>query len=59
MDFRLTKEQEQLRDAARRFARAELPALAREMEEKNEPVPREMMKRYASLGFLGINLPEK
>ena len=59
MDFRLTKEQEQLRDAARRFARAELPALAREMEEKNEPVPREMMRRYASLGFLGINLPEK
>jgi len=59
MDFRLTTEQEQLRNAARRFAQAELPALAREMEETNDPVPREMMKRYASLGFLGINLPEK
>jgi len=59
MDFRLTIEQEQLRDAARRFARAELPQLAREMEEKSEPVPREMMKRYAALGFLGINLPAK
>jgi alkylation response protein AidB-like acyl-CoA dehydrogenase len=59
MDFRLTDEQEQLRDAARKFAQAELPALARELEEKNEPVPEAMLKRYAALGYLGINLPEK
>ena len=59
MDFRLTPEQEQLREAARRFARAELPALALELEEKHEAVPRAMMKRYAELGFLGINLPER
>jgi alkylation response protein AidB-like acyl-CoA dehydrogenase len=59
MDFRLTDEQEQLRDAARTFAQAELPALARELEEKNEPVPEAMLKRYAALGYLGINLPEK
>lgn len=58
MDFRLTEEQEQLRDAARKFAQAELPALARELEEKNEPVPEDMLKRYATLGYLGINLPE-
>ena len=59
MDFRLTDEQQQLRDAARKFAQAELPALARELEEKDEPVPRAMVKRYADLGFLGINLPEQ
>src|ERR1700741_189607 len=58
MDFRLTTEQEQLREAARRFAQSELPALARELEEQHKPVPPEMMKRYAALGFLGINLPE-
>lgn len=57
MDFRLTPEQEQLRDTTRRFARAELPGLAREIEEKHEPLPREWMKRYAQLGYLGINLP--
>ena len=57
MDFRLTPEQEQLRDSVRRFARAELPALAREIEEKHEPLPREWMQRYAQLGYLGINLP--
>ncbi|HUF21463.1 MAG TPA: acyl-CoA dehydrogenase family protein [Burkholderiales bacterium] len=59
MDFRLTEEQEQLRDAARKFAQAELPALALELEEKNEPVPEGMLKRYAKLGYLGTNLPEQ
>lgn len=57
MDFRLTPEQEQLRDSVRRFARTELPDLAREVEEKHEPLPREWMRRYAQLGYLGINLP--
>jgi len=59
MDFRLTEEQENLREAARKFAQTELPQLARELEEKNEPVPGEMVERYASLGYLGINLPEQ
>src|SRR5258706_11775001 len=59
MDFRLTDEQQHLRDAARKFAQAELPALAKELEEKNEPVPADMMARYAALGYLGINLPEQ
>ena len=59
MDFRLTPEQEHLREAARKFAQAELPALAKELEENNEPVPAAMMARYAALGYLGINLPEQ
>ena len=59
MEFRLTDEQEQLRDMARKFAAAELPELARELEEKDESVPAAMMERYAAQGFLGINLPEK
>jgi butyryl-CoA dehydrogenase len=57
MDFRLSPEQEQLRDSARRFAQAELPALAQRLEEAHEPVPKEWMKRFAALGYLGINLP--
>lgn len=57
MDFRLSADQEQLRETARKFAQAELPELAREIEEKNIPLPREWMKRYAQLGYLGINLP--
>ena len=57
MDFRLTDEQRQLRDEARRFARAELPQLARDIEDHNSPLPRSWMKRYGQLGYLGINLP--
>lgn len=58
MDFRLTEEQRALQDSARKFARAELMDLARELEVKNEPVPAAMRRRYAEMGFLGINIPE-
>jgi alkylation response protein AidB-like acyl-CoA dehydrogenase len=58
MDFALTEDQERLRDTVRRFAQAELPALAREMEETDEPVPHGMVKRYAELGLLGVNIPQ-
>lgn len=56
MDFRLNDEQRALQDAARRFAQGELKALARELEAHNEPVPDDWLRRYAELGFLGINV---
>ncbi|MBC2776739.1 acyl-CoA dehydrogenase family protein [Parasphingopyxis marina] len=57
MDFQLTPEQAELKDAARKFARAETMDLARELEETNLPVPLEMRRRYGEMGFLGVNLP--
>lgn len=59
MDFRLTEIQRDLQEAARKFARTELVDLARELEEKAEPVPHEWVRRYAELGFLGINVAEE
>lgn len=59
MDFRLTEDQRALQEAARRFARAELPPLARTLEDTNTPVPHDMVRRYAELGFLGINVSER
>ncbi len=59
MDFRLTEQQRELQDAARTFARKELPVLAREMEEKDFSVPADMVRRYGEMGFLGVNLPEE
>ncbi|WP_375291025.1 acyl-CoA dehydrogenase family protein [Qipengyuania sp.] len=59
MDFRLSEDQRELQEAARRFAQGELVDLAREMEEKDIQVPAEMMRRYGELGFLGVNLPER
>ncbi|MHA3793816.1 acyl-CoA dehydrogenase family protein [Sphingomonas sp. YL-JM2C] len=57
MDFRLTSEQQQLREAARAFARAELPAIAADCERDNVPPSHALVRRYAEMGFLGINVP--
>ena len=56
MDFRLSTEQKELQEAARSFARGELRDLAETLERERCPVPRDMLKRYAELGFLGINV---
>ncbi len=58
MDFQLTDEQRELRETARRYARARLPEIARECEERGEPPSHELVREYASMGFLGINVPE-
>lgn len=57
MDFRLSDDQRELQEAARAFARAELPAIAAELERDNVPPGRALVKRYAEMGFLGINVP--
>lgn len=58
MDFRLTEEQKALQEAARRYAREKLPALAREVEATGHPPSHELIREYAAQGFLGINVPE-
>ncbi len=57
MDFRLTPDQAALQEAARSFARDELPAIARDLERENRPPSHDLLRRYAELGFLGINVP--
>jgi len=57
VDFQLTDDQKELQETAHKFARAELMDLSREMEEKGMPLPESMRKRYAEMGFLGVNLP--
>jgi butyryl-CoA dehydrogenase len=59
MNFRLNDDQEQLKETARRFATEQMPAVARELEAKHEPLPREWRERYAEMGFLGVNTPEQ
>lgn len=58
MDFRLTEEQKALQEAARRYARDKLPALAREVEATGHPPSHDLIREYAAQGFLGINVPE-
>jgi butyryl-CoA dehydrogenase len=57
MDFKLTAEQLELQKVARDFAQKELVALADEMEESANPVPKDVLKKIGELGFLGINTP--
>ena len=58
MDFQLSDDQLQLQTTARSFARAELPAIAEQLERDNKPPSRDLVKRYAEMGFLGVNVPE-
>src|SRR5260221_1119371 len=51
-------EQRSLQAAARKFAQSELVGLAKEIEASGEPVSVDWRKRYADLGFLGINISE-
>lgn len=59
MDFSLTDEQRALQESVRRFARRELPEIAAEIERSDEPAGLELRRRFAELGYLGVNLPEK
>lgn len=56
MDFELTSEQRTLRDTARAFAREQMTSVAREIERTNTPLSRDRKRRYAEMGFLGINI---
>ncbi len=58
MDFTLSDEQQALQETVAKFASAKLPEVAAYCEEKHEPVPEDVVKRYAELGYLGLNLPE-
>ena len=59
MDFTLSEEQQALQAAAREFARGEMTAVAEETEREARPLSREWVKRYAEMGFLGVNIPTR
>jgi alkylation response protein AidB-like acyl-CoA dehydrogenase len=57
MDFDLTKDQQDIRRAAKELAEGEFPAIAQECDQE-EKYPDDLVKKAAELGFIGINLPE-
>jgi len=59
MDFSLTKQQRDIKKAAAEFAAREfLPEVAQE-HELNHRYPRELFKKAAQLGFIGLDYPER
>ncbi len=59
MDFSPTEDQRQLQEAARRFARDEMAGPALEIETADQPLDATAIKRYAEMGFLGINVAQE
>jgi alkylation response protein AidB-like acyl-CoA dehydrogenase len=57
MDFQLTKEQKDIKQAARDFAEKEITEIAREYDQKEE-FPKELWKKACDLGFVGVYLDE-
>jgi len=58
MDFRLTEEQELLRRSVREFAETEIRPHVMEWDQAQH-FPSELVPQLASLGLLGIQIPEK
>jgi isovaleryl-CoA dehydrogenase len=58
MDLALSREEEDLREAARRFAHKEVAPIAERMD-REDYFPRDVFARLGAHGFLGITLPER
>lgn len=59
MDFELSKAQKAIQKAARQFAKGEFHKdLALELEERHE-FPREICRKAAELGFIGMHFPQE
>ena len=58
MDFDLSKEQRDIKKAARRFAEGEFPNIAQECD-RQEKYPGDLVTKAAELGFIGINIPNE
>ncbi len=58
MDFRLTPENEQVRDLARDFAQTEIKPVVMKYDEAQE-FPVEIMRKLGELGFMGATTPEQ
>jgi len=56
MDFRLTIEQEMVRDAVREFTEKEVKLVAAKYDEEKQ-FPYENLKKMAELGLMGMNIP--
>ncbi len=59
MDFKLSDQQRELQETARSFAQNEMLSVADSMEKTSEPLSKEWLKKYAEMGFLGINVSKE
>jgi len=58
MDFQLSEEQKELKESVRRYARERLLPMAEEIEQSGEPPSHDLVREFAEMGYLGINISE-
>ncbi len=58
MDFEFNEEQKMFREAFRGFVQKEISPLVEEYEKK-EKFPKQILKKMADLGYLGVDYPEE
>ena len=59
MDFTLNEQEEAIRTMASKFAKVELKKVAIEVEENDQPPSRDIVRKFAKQGLLGVNLQTK
>ncbi len=59
MHFKLDPDHLALQSAAREFAQGELRGIAKTLEHDDSPPLHDLIRRFADLGFLGINVPTR
>jgi alkylation response protein AidB-like acyl-CoA dehydrogenase len=59
MDFKLTREQDDIKKAAEEFAKGEFDKEKALDYEKNHAFPSDIWKKASELGFIGIHFPEE
>lgn len=58
MDFKFTDEQKMLRATVKEFVNGEIRPIAQKIDE-DEEIPKELIKKIAEMGFLGVAFPEE
>ncbi len=59
MNLDLTEDQQMIKELAAKFATEQLKPLAAQWDEEGEDLPREILKKLGSLGFMGMMVPEE
>jgi len=59
MDFRYTTEQELFRDTLRKFCAGNIEPVSREIDEKEDGIPDEIIQGLAAQGVFGLTIPEQ
>ena len=59
MNFSLNEEQLSLQETVKKFAKNELTEIAKKMEQEDKPADKFVLKKFADLGILGVNLPKE